>query len=82
MPSDLPLVSCIMPTFNRRPFVPQAIQYFLRQDYPEKELIVVDDGTDPVVDLIGDADGIRYVRLTDRKTASQLSSIFVTNATH
>jgi glycosyltransferase involved in cell wall biosynthesis len=38
------LVSCIMPTFNRRAFVPQAIRYFLRQDFEHKELIIVDDG--------------------------------------
>jgi hypothetical protein len=39
MPYDLPLISCIMPTFNRRRFVAQAIRYFLCQDYPEKELM-------------------------------------------
>ena len=61
-----PLVSCVMPTFNRRPFVPIAIARFLAQDYPLRELIVVDDGTDPVADLIPSDDRIRYVRL-DRK---------------
>lgn len=45
-------ISCLMPTYNRRAFVPQAVDYFLRQDYPSRELIVVDDGTDPVEDLI------------------------------
>ena len=40
-----PLVSCIMPTYNRREFVPLAIRYFLRQDYANKELIIIDDGT-------------------------------------
>ena len=58
-----PLVSCIMPTRNRRAFVAQSIWYFLRQDYPEKELIIVDDGTDAVSDLIPDDDRVRYVRL-------------------
>jgi glycosyltransferase involved in cell wall biosynthesis len=48
MRTDPPLVSCIMPTRNRRHLVPQAIAYFLRQDYPRTELIVVDDGDDPV----------------------------------
>jgi hypothetical protein len=32
---DLPLVSCIMPTANRRRFVPEAIRLFLPQDYSE-----------------------------------------------
>ena len=36
------MVSCIMPTYDRRKFVPQAIKYFLRQDYQNTELIVLD----------------------------------------
>ena len=52
--SNRPLVSCIMPTHNRRRFVPQAVQYFLRQDYPHRELIIVDDGTDTIRDLVPD----------------------------
>ena len=42
-----PLVSCIMPTYNRRHFAGKAIEYFLRQDYPNKQLVIVDDGTSP-----------------------------------
>jgi glycosyltransferase involved in cell wall biosynthesis len=60
------LVTCIMPTYNRRSFVPQSIGYFLRQDYELKELIVVDDGTDPVGDLIPADERIRYFRLERR----------------
>ena len=58
-----PLVSCIMPTRNRRRFVGQSIWYFLRQDYPQKELIVLDDGEDSVADLIPADEHIRYVRI-------------------
>jgi glycosyltransferase involved in cell wall biosynthesis len=47
-----PLVSCIMPTFNRRAFIPLALQAFASQDYRQKELIVVDDGSDPIEDLV------------------------------
>jgi len=61
-----PLVSCIMPTFNRRKFIPLAIHYFSRQDYNNKELIVIDDGTDPISDLIPEDADIRYYRL-DKK---------------
>lgn len=61
-------VSCIMPTFNRRRFIPQAINYFLRQDYASKELIVVDDGTEVVKDLIPRDDRIQYIRLEERLT--------------
>jgi len=63
-----PLVSCIMPTYNRRAFVPQAIAYFLRQDYANKELIIVDDGIDAVGDLVPADQHIRYIRLSQKTT--------------
>lgn len=65
-PRDGPLVSCIMPTANRRRFIPLAVNAFLRQDYPHRELIVIDDGTDAVCDLMPDDERIRYVRLDER----------------
>ena len=65
---EAPLVTCIMPTYNRRLFVPQAIRCFLRQDYPNLELLVLDDGTEPVGDCIPESDRIRYVRLDQRAT--------------
>ena len=61
-----PLVSCIMPTADRRALVPQAIRHFLRQDYPNLELIIVDDGSDSVADLVPANNRIRYVRLARR----------------
>lgn len=63
-----PLVSCIMPTYNRREFVPHAIRYFLRQEYENKELIVIDDGTDCIEDLVPDNPGIRYFSLDKKIT--------------
>jgi glycosyltransferase involved in cell wall biosynthesis len=64
--NDIPVVSCIMPTYNRRRFVPRAIQYFLRQDYAKRELLILDDGTQPVEDLIPPDPRIRYIRLARR----------------
>jgi glycosyltransferase involved in cell wall biosynthesis len=63
-----PLVTCIMPTHNRRSFIPQAIRCFLRQDYSNLELLVVDDGTEPVNDLVPANDRIRYVRFDQKLT--------------
>jgi glycosyltransferase involved in cell wall biosynthesis len=51
-----------MPTADRRRFVPDAIRYFLAQDYAEKELVIVDDGADSVADLVPDDPRIRYFR--------------------
>lgn len=63
---NLPLVSCIMPTANRRQFIPYAIRYFLGQDYPHKELIIIDDGADCIEDLVPKHNNIRYYRLLKR----------------
>ena len=41
--TNLPLISCILPTANRRACVPRAIGYFLRLDYKPKELGNVDE---------------------------------------
>jgi Glycosyl transferase family 2 len=39
-------VSFVCPTFNRPQYLPTAVRCFLQQDYGNKELIIVDDGTD------------------------------------
>ena len=60
--SPIPLASCIMPTANRRRFVPGAVAQFLAQDCADTELIILDDGEDPVADLIPPHPAIRYLR--------------------
>lgn len=65
------LVSCIMPTANRRSFVPLAIQYFLAQNYPNKELIILDDGDDNISDLIPDHPLIHYYREPKGRTLGE-----------
>lgn len=57
---NLPLVSCIMPTANRQKFIPFAIDYFLKQDYPNAQLVIVDDGTNSIASLIPDHPKIKY----------------------
>jgi hypothetical protein len=66
--SGAPLVSCIMPTANRRMFAPQAIRYFQRQEYTNRELIILDDGTQELADLIPSDSRIRYVRMERKST--------------
>ena len=61
-----PLVSCIMPTRNRRPFIPLALQCFEAQYYDHKELVIVDDGEDSIEDLIGNDPRVKYRRLSGR----------------
>ncbi|HKV35420.1 MAG TPA: glycosyltransferase [Pyrinomonadaceae bacterium] len=47
---------------------PQALQHFLQQDYPNRELIIVDDGSDAIGDLAENLPGVRYLRLPSRKS--------------
>ena len=58
-------VSCIMPTRGRRAWVPLALRCWQEQDWPAfaRELIVVDDGPEPVGDLCAGAARVRYVHL-------------------
>jgi len=58
-----PLISCILPTYNRRGFLPHAIHYFLRQDYPNKELLILDDGEESALDLMPADPQVVYLEL-------------------
>ena len=65
-----PFVSVCTPTFNRRPFIQSMIQCYLHQDYPhdKMEWIIIDDGTDPIGDLVQDVSGVNYIRYEEKLT--------------
>ena len=52
--SNLPFVSCLTPTFERRKFLPVLLDIFKRQTYPvdKRELIILDDSKTSNQDLI------------------------------
>jgi glycosyltransferase involved in cell wall biosynthesis len=53
-----PLVSILIPCYNAQRWIAQAIESSLAQTWPEKEVIVVDDGsTDGSLDVIRQFDG-------------------------
>jgi ADP-heptose:LPS heptosyltransferase len=66
MADPTPLASCLMPTANRRRFVPGAIARFLAQDYANAELVILDDGEDAVADLVPADERLRYIRAPRR----------------
>jgi glycosyltransferase involved in cell wall biosynthesis len=64
----LPFVSICTPTFNRRPFIPFMIKCFENQTYPKDriEWIIIDDGTDPIGDLVKDIPQVKYFFCEER----------------
>ena len=55
-----------MPTRDRRRLAAQAVQWFLRQDYPRRELVVLDDGPEGLEALLPADPRVRYHRLDRR----------------
>ncbi|RCK77227.1 MAG: Beta-1,3-glucosyltransferase [Anaerolineae bacterium] len=42
---DFPLISVIVPTYNQEKYIRECLESIARQDYPNFEIIVVDDGS-------------------------------------
>jgi len=62
--NEHPLVSVIIPTFNRAHFLKQAIESALSQTYPSVEIIVVDDGSSDQTPQVVEPylDRVQYIR--------------------
>ena len=63
-----PFVSVCTPTFNRRPFIPAMMQCFNHQTYPHDrmEWIIIDDGSDPIEDLVSHHPCVKYFRFGEK----------------
>ncbi len=63
----MPTVSVIIPTYNRRNLVREAIASVLAQSFSDFELIVVDDGSnDGTAEAVHEFPGVRYVYQPNR----------------
>jgi glycosyltransferase involved in cell wall biosynthesis len=63
---EQPLISCLMVTANRAEIARVAIECFSDQTWPNKELVIIDDGAEDYGDLIASfdcADLVRYIKL-------------------
>ncbi len=65
-PASLPLVSIVIPCYNAEAWIGHAIRSALEQDYPNKEVIVLDDGSTDASRQIIEAFGDRIQFLPGR----------------
>lgn len=70
-----PLVSCILPTRDRPTFVAWAIHDYLRQTYPNRELVVLDNGDESIAPLVPAHPHIRYLRHPHRDDIGTLRNV-------
>lgn len=64
--SDKILVSAIMPVYGQRDFAELALRSFLDQDWPNKELIVIDDSPEESALYPLWFKGLEYIRIEQR----------------
>ncbi|NLX50081.1 MAG: glycosyltransferase family 2 protein [Methanospirillum sp.] len=80
---DAPTVSVVLPTYNRAPLLPRAIESVLVQTWTDFELIVVDDGssddTASVMASFTDA-RVRYVRYEENRGANHARNVGIREA--
>lgn len=81
--NDKPLVSIIMPTFNREKIIKKAIDSVLNQSYDNWELIIVDDGScDDTLNLLNSVsnDKIRIFSYDENKGVAFARNTALKNA--
>lgn len=70
-----PLVSILIPTFNRRRYLAQALASALRQTYPSIEVIVINDGGEDVGDIVQSFADQRVVFINRRQNRGKAYSL-------
>jgi glycosyltransferase involved in cell wall biosynthesis len=73
----IPLVSCILPTRNRKTYLGTAIASYFSQTYLNKELIIVDNGDDGSEEVVPPASSIHYFKVSndEHKTVGEMRNI-------
>ena len=51
MSEQKPLISIIIPVYNRANVFIRSLRSAVAQDYPNTEIIIVDDGSEPAITL-------------------------------
>ena len=80
---DLPTVSIITPTYNRKYLFNLAIRNFEKTDYPEDKIewVIVDDSEEEnLSDILPKKDNIKYIKLDERKSIGEKRNIATENS--
>src|SRR5437667_2770841 len=83
MAPDAPLVSVIIPTYNRAAYLPEAVESVFQQTYDNWELIIVDDGsTDGTRDYLRQLkrDRLRIIDTTHCANPARLRNLAIAQA--
>lgn len=82
--SDLPNISVITLTYNRRPFIPLVKYGLIAQTYPAEKIewVIVDDGTDQIKDLVSELPNVKYVLSDDKMNIGAKRNLAVQSASH
>jgi glycosyltransferase involved in cell wall biosynthesis len=70
-----PLVSVLLPTYNRRLYLPHALDSVMRQTYRNLEVFVVNDGGEDVADIVRSCGDERVVFINRRENRGKPYSL-------
>jgi hypothetical protein len=81
---EMPSVSVITITRDRRAFMPLAKYCLLAQGYPEDKIewVIVDDGKDQIKDLVSDLPNVTYILCDTPMTIGAKRNLAVEKASH
>jgi glycosyltransferase involved in cell wall biosynthesis len=76
-----PFVSILTPTYNRRFFIPQFLKIVRNQIYNGPiEILIADDGTDPIYDLVKNDSAFKYIRFDEKKPLGYKRNLLASEA--
>ena len=81
---DLPMISVITITRDRRAFIPLVKYGLIAQTYPAEKIewVIVDDGKDQIKDLVSELSNVKYVLSDEPLTIGAKRNLAVASASH
>lgn len=81
---EMPKVSIITVTRDRRAFIPLAKYCIVAQGYPEDKIewVIVDDGKDQIKDLVSEMPNVKYVLSDEPMTIGAKRNLGIESASH